>query len=316
MRFLLSFMVLLMILFSQPRSYGQQDTSNFLRTAKSYNAKRAWLIGISGVTIYSGVMVGLNSLWYKDYPRSNFHFFNDNKGWLQQDKVGHLYTAYFTGKWGLEVLKWAGVKNKKAIWIGGSLGSVFLTSIEILDGFSAEWGASPGDLIANTSGSLLMIGQELIWEEQRILVKFSFHPPNYEAIAEKRAENLYGSTFREQLIKDYNGQTFWLSWNVYSFIRSTSKFPKWLNISLGYGAENMLGAESNLVAEKSIVVENYSQFHRERQYYLSLDIDLTRIRTKSQILRTLFGFITILKIPAPALEINSQGKLQFHPIYY
>ena len=36
----------------------------------------------------------------------------------------------------------------------------FLTTVETLDGFSEEWGASWGDLIANTSGTFVFIGQE------------------------------------------------------------------------------------------------------------------------------------------------------------
>ena len=38
-------------------------------------------------------------------------------------------------------MKWSGVPEK-AIWYGGAYGAVFLTTIEILDGYSAEWGAS------------------------------------------------------------------------------------------------------------------------------------------------------------------------------
>ena len=31
-----------------------------------------------------------------------------------------------------------------------------------------QWGASSGDLIANTFGSLLVIGQEVAWNDQKI----------------------------------------------------------------------------------------------------------------------------------------------------
>ena len=55
----------------------------------------------------------------------------------------------------------------------------FLTIIEILDGQSAEWGASSGDLIANSLGSFLAIGQELKWNEQRIQLKYSYIPSQW-----------------------------------------------------------------------------------------------------------------------------------------
>jgi hypothetical protein len=52
-----------------------------------------------------------------------------------------------------------------------------LTAVEVLDGFSSEWGASSGDIIANASA--LLVSQELLWKEQRITPKFSFHTTQY-----------------------------------------------------------------------------------------------------------------------------------------
>jgi hypothetical protein len=43
----------------------------------------------------------------------------------------------------------------------------------------------------------------------------------------------------EQMLKDYNGQTYWLSVNLHSFYKG-SKIPKWLNLAIGYGANGML----------------------------------------------------------------------------
>ena len=42
-------------------------------------------------------LVGFNELWYKNYPKSNFHFVNDNSSWLQMDKFGHAATSYYGG---------------------------------------------------------------------------------------------------------------------------------------------------------------------------------------------------------------------------
>jgi hypothetical protein len=30
-------------------------------------------------------------VWYKNFDKSNFHFFDDSKEWLQLDKMGHFY---------------------------------------------------------------------------------------------------------------------------------------------------------------------------------------------------------------------------------
>ena len=92
-------------------------------------------------------MYGLNELWYKNYPKSQFHWIDDNDNWLQMDKLGHATTAYNIALLGNNIFQWSGVSQKKALWYGGMYGMVFLTSVEILDGFQKD-GELYGDLIA------------------------------------------------------------------------------------------------------------------------------------------------------------------------
>ena len=68
------------------------------------------------------------------------------------DKFGHASTSYYGGVNGIKLYKWAGLEYKKAVWVGGLTGLLFNSTIEILDGFSANWGASLGDVFANSSG--------------------------------------------------------------------------------------------------------------------------------------------------------------------
>jgi hypothetical protein len=58
-----------------------------------------------------GALVGLNQLWYADYPRSDFHFINDNAEWLQMDKAGHIFLLSFRAI-GAEMLEWSGASQK------------------------------------------------------------------------------------------------------------------------------------------------------------------------------------------------------------
>jgi len=111
----------------------------------------------------------------------------------------------------------------------------------------------------------------------------------------------------ENLIKDYNGQTYWASVNIYSFLKKDSKFPKWLNVAVGYGAEGMIGSYSN--------PQDLPHYDRYRQYYLSLDIDFTRIPTKSKFLRTILNGLSFIKFPMPAIELSQKGA-HFYPIYF
>src|SRR6187431_1177938 len=39
-------------------------------------------VTILNVTVYSAMLVSFNTAWYANYPRSSFHFFNDNMEWL------------------------------------------------------------------------------------------------------------------------------------------------------------------------------------------------------------------------------------------
>jgi hypothetical protein len=53
-----------------------------------------------------------------------------------------------------------------------------------------------------------------------------------------------------------------------------------------------------------------------RQFYLSLDVDLTKIKTNSYFLKTVFSVFNSVKIPAPTFEISTSGKSKFHLIYF
>lgn len=295
-----------------------QDSSD-VEGAREYRPGRAYLLGSSIGLSYTGVMVVLNEAWYADYPRSSFHFFNDNPGWMQVDKVGHFYTSYFIGRMGIDVVRWTGTTENKAIWYGGTIGFTFLLTIETLDGFSEQWGASPVDLLSNGLGTALAIGQEVAWQEQRIKAKFSWSPTNYTSETQDRASALYGTAWQERLIKDYNSQTYWLSGNVNSFFPEIQWMPKWLDVSVGYGAQGILGAESNLVRDGSgTITQDYSSIKRYRQYYLTFDVDFARFKSpdRSKFANSLLEVLNMFKFPAPALEYNSLGKFRFHPVKF
>ena len=84
---------------------------------------------ISEASTFIIALVGLNQLWYANYPKSDFHFINDNREWLQMDKMGHMTTSYYSGVAGIKAYQWTGMSQKKAIWYGGLTGTFFLTII-------------------------------------------------------------------------------------------------------------------------------------------------------------------------------------------
>ena len=299
-------MFLTIFIFCSESVFAQNKFDNFLKPADSLDQNKLKILILAESALVTSGLIGLHQLWYKNYPKSDFHFINDNSEWLQMDKVGHVFSSYHIGRASAESFKWAGASKKTQLIYGATLGFSFLSVVEIFDGYSAEWGASTGDVIANASGTILFIGQELIWKEQRITPKFSFHQTEYAPLR----PNVLGSSFSEQIMKDYNGQTYWLSANIKSFCKN-SKIPKWLNLAVGYGADGMItGNETQLNTFLS------PQQTRIRQFYLSFDVDLTKINTKSHILKTFFSIFNTIKIPAPTIEINSSGKFKFHSLYF
>jgi uncharacterized protein YfiM (DUF2279 family) len=297
---------LYIVLFIYGFSNAQNSFDNFLKPSDSINKSRRNVVLISQTAFATASIIGLNQLWYKDYPKSNFHFINDNQEWLQMDKMGHVFSSYHLGNASKNALQWSGVGQRQQLIYGATFGFVFLSAVEVLDGYSAQWGASFGDILANATGTSLLISQELLWHEQRIVPKFSFHTTHFSTMR----PNVLGQNFTEQILKDYNGQTYWLSANLHSFFKQ-SKIPVWLNVAVGYGADGMIsGNESNFYPNSTFFDQ------RQRKFYLSFDADLTKIRTKSHFLKTIFSIFNTLKIPAPSVEITSGGVVNFYCLYF
>lgn len=293
---LLSFFLILSFL-----SQGQFIT-NFNQNDSIPHHGKIRLIGLGLGVGYVGSTTALSLLWYDTL--GGFRFHNDNASWNQIDKVGHVAVAFHESRLAIDLLKWAGVDRKKAIWIGGLGGFVFQTPIEILDGFSPAYGASWGDIIANTSGSAMVIAQQLAWNELYVQPKFSFHRTELAPLR----PNTLGSSWNEEILKDYNGQTHWYTCSVYPLLKSDSRYPKWLNVALGYGAYNMVYGDHQ--ENKDNGYQSY------RLWYISPDIDLTRIETNKKGLKIAFYLLNIFKIPAPTLEYSNKEGLKGHFFYF
>ncbi|MEP2667499.1 MAG: DUF2279 domain-containing protein [Cyclobacteriaceae bacterium] len=240
---------------------------------------------------YTLTMIGLSEVWYSGFDKQSFRFFNDSKEWYQMDKLGHFYGAYQLTDISSSALERTGIPKRKAQKIGALTSFVMMSSIEIFDGYSSGYGASTSDLLANAAGASFFIGQHLIWDEPRIHPKFSFHTTY---LSDLRPDVL-GSNFSEKVLKDYNGQTYWLSFDMDKFIN----FPKWLNLAVGHGAHDFIYA-----TKAANLANGFSPY---RQYYLSLDFDLTAIPTQSKALKALIYIVNMVKLPSPTLEFSNKG---------
>lgn len=292
-------LALLILLLLQLPGLMAQDT---LPPASAFNKNRCIALCTGGATVYGVTLFGLNEVWYKQNARKNFRFFNDHAQWQQLDKTGHWYTGYHLSHISSRLYQWTGMPFNKAIWLGSLTGLLLTTPIEVLDGFSKDYGASWSDLLANTAGAALAL-QNLWWQQPRIHPKFSFHLTPFAALR----PNMLGDNLPQRMLKDYNGQTYWLALDIQPWLGAQSRFPAWLNLALGYGATSMV------YADKSI---NQMYGHDPyRQYYLSLDINFARIPVQSKVLKSLLFMLNTIHIPAPALEFNRKG-MKLHPLYF
>lgn len=267
------------------------------------NKKKLYPFLIATNTVYAGSLIYLAGVWYQNEEKEKFHLFNDLPEWKQMDKAGHITTSFHESMIVAKGLIWSGVNEKKAILYGSLAGFLYQAPIELLDGYSPAYGASISDLFANAVGSGLLAGQYLAWKEIRIKPKFSFHTTAYSAMKPE----LLGRNFSESLLKDYNGQTYWLSFNISSFLKNENKFPKWVNLSIGYGAEEMIRGRD--------FQNRLEGLNPYRQYYLSMDFDLSFVNPKRKWLKILLYPLEIIHIPFPAIELNKKG-LVLHPIYF
>jgi hypothetical protein len=274
--------------------------------------------GVSGIIggAYIGSMVWLNSQWYAQYPRSKFQFFNDAGEWNQIDKCGHIQAAYVESYMSYHVFRWMGLNQMEAAGYSALASFLAMSSIEVLDGFSAKWGASWSDLGANAFGSLFAMGQNMAWGEQRMMLKMSMHLEPYpQGDLRNRANDLYGTNLVEKFLKDYNNMNFWLSINPAKF-NPKQKHAKWLSIAVGYGAGNMYGGFENKWTDKNGIAYDYTHVKRYRKFFISMDYDLSQIKTKTRFGRVVLGALNWIKLPAPAIEFNTLGQVVFHPCYF
>ncbi len=308
-----------------PGAYEQ-----FLTPADHFDRRRFNISAGIAAGMYATASVGLYTAWYKGQGTGGFRTIDDSKEWEGMDKVGHVFTAYMYAGIANQGMKWAGVPKGRRLLLATGTSLLLQSTIEVMDGFSPAWGFSWHDMGANVAGAGLFVGQEALFGEQRILLKFSASGQDHsrEAAASSpvggpprspydRAVQLYGSTPWTRFIKDYGGQTIWLSANPAVLVGrgDVAKLP-WLNLAVGYSPNNIYGAFANGWAEEGYFYSYDAAFPRSHDFALSLDVDFTRIPTNNKTLKTLLFFAKFVKLPAPALLLNRTEGSRFKLFYF
>jgi hypothetical protein len=257
---------------------------------------RLRLIYAAITALYLIIVFLLGTAWYSGQMLEPFHFFDDLPEWKQLDKLAHLFWTFQVCALASRMFNWAHAPRSNEM--GSVAGFLIVSSIEILDGFSVGYGASVFDLLANSLGALLFFVQTKFWDRLLLFAKFSFHPTSFAALR----PDLLGGTFLEQLLKDYNGQTFWYCWKP-----AIKAWPSWLAIAIGVGAEGMVRGRNFQSEELG--------FFPYRKLLFSLDLNPNAFKFKAKWKNYLIYPLRIFKCPFPTIELSERGFV-FHWIYF
>lgn len=246
------------------------------------NYGRLTLIGGTVLGSMAAIHIYQQNGWWKDNRRS-FHFQEDLKYGLWVDKIGHFYGAALFAHVIQKSVEWADVSEKGALFVGAGASLLFLTFVEVEDGYST-WGFDRVDFLFNTTGIGWHIARYYVPILQQVDLKLSYHPSDLLG-------NPGGIGFKGQkhlMMDDYEGQTFWMSTKVNNILPQVLEpyLPNFLCFAVGYGARDIANPNPH------------------RVYFLALDYDITKIIPQDTwFLRTLSQTLNFIHFPAPAVRI-------------
>ncbi len=256
-------------------------------TSKVNTFRLGLVIGASAVILTLAHLQQYSSWWKGELTK--FHFKDDFNQVLQADKLGHAYFSYLISDLLGRSLQWSGVeKNSALIW--GGIGSLlFQTYVEIEDGFRPNLGFSVSDEIANFIGASFPYAREKFKTLQILNYKMSIFP------SEK-----FKSGAHRFIVDDYESLYFWLSFDLAKILRSEF-FKTWyidfFDIAIGYSVKKIDWNGNG-----------------EREFFLAIDYDFTKIKIDSWLLKQIFHLLNYYHFPAPTLKIAPH--LKFYPFKF
>lgn len=238
-------------------------------------------------TLTIGAYAALSQVWYSDHEQTTFHFFNDGNAWLQQDKMGHAFTAFHLYRMQHKLLQQNGLSQKKSFWWSAASVSTFMLGIEVFDGFSRAWGASAYDVLANSAGIILAMKAS-----EHIHFKFSYYP----GVEQKHRPESLGRGI-SSVLKDYNAQTYWIG--PRSKLLDSPVVP-----TIGYSARGMLGGHYNPERNREGVY--LPDLQRKRMFILSIDLNPDYFSPQRKVWKIALKIAEYIKIPTPAIYLDGE----------
>ena len=295
------FLIAISLILNKNLLYATSQTDSSKTIIKIIN------IGVPSAAVIS--LVGINEVWYKNYARSDFHFFDDLKEWNGMDKIGHACTSYQLNKISHSLFEKNNIKKpllKSSVYTFG-----YMLGVELLDGYSTEWGFSIYDVIGNGLGTILYTLQERKFKNQPFEIKFSSHKSTYASCR----PSLLGENRLQQILKDYNGQTYWLTFNYNELWNKRIKLFDYIDFAFGYSIDGFTGGHNNPeISSCNCLISNCNNLKRTSQFIFSVDLNTSKIKNKHPILGKFLLPFDIVKIPFPAFILNNSKN--FKLIYF
>jgi hypothetical protein len=193
-------------------------------------------LGIVGST-YAAGWVFVSAAFWEHQHGAGFRFRDEGAFGLHTyaggaDKLGHLYANYLTTRLYADVLTWGGFSRTLSVLSSTLLTMSFFSAVEIKDGYTAKYGFSVGDMLANVAGEgaalALMLAPRL---DDSFSLKLLYYPSRdfRHAVASDGAVNMP---------EDYSGQTYLLSFHLAALPPAKRggflEALRYLDLSLGY----------------------------------------------------------------------------------
>ncbi len=114
------------------------EIDSFFQPSENFNKKRGVYTSVGVASAWTGSMIGLHQVWYKQIEKSSWNTFDDSKSWLQMDKAGHFYTSYKLNALTTDLYRWSGMQTKYATWLGITVSIGFQTTLEFFDAHTQD----------------------------------------------------------------------------------------------------------------------------------------------------------------------------------